>query len=57
MKMIEHDYFICHFYWYLRHILVWIFSPFWLLNLIFGGIPKGTKKLTNSQCFKYELVG
>jgi len=35
---------------YLCHILlVWIFPPFWPSNLIFGGIPKDTKKPTNSQ--------
>ncbi len=42
---------------YLSHILVGEFPPFWLPNLIFGGIPKDTKKLTNSQYFMYELVG
>ena len=42
---------------YLHHILVWIFPPFWPSNLIFGGIPKDTKKPTNSQYFVYELVG
>ena len=26
-------------------------------TLIFGGIPKDTKKPTNSQYFVYELVG
>ena len=30
---------------------------FWLSNLIFGGIPKDTKKPTNSKYFVYELVG
>ncbi len=44
-------------YPYLSHILVGVFPPFWLPNLIFGGIPKDTKKPTNSQCFVYELVG
>ena len=38
-------------------LLVWIFPPFWPSNLIFGGIPKDTKKPTNSQYFVYELVG
>ena len=33
------------------------FLPFWLPNLIYRGIPKDTKKPTNSQSFKYELVG
>ena len=33
------------------------FPPFWLPNLICGGIPKDTKKPTNSQHFMYELVG
>jgi hypothetical protein len=42
---------------YLRHILVWIFPPFWPSNLVFWGIPKDTKKPTNLQCFVYELVG
>ncbi len=42
---------------YLRHILVGEFSPFGLPNLICGGIPKNTKKPTNSQYFVYELVG
>ena len=41
----------------LRHILVGVFPPFWLPNLICGGIPKDTKKPTNSQYFVYELVG
>ena len=31
--------------------VVWIFPPFWPSNLIFGGIPKDTKKPTNSQYF------
>ena len=55
-------------YPYLSHILVGVFPPFWLPNLIFGGtfwlpnlifggIPKDTKKPTNSQYFVYELVG
>ena len=42
---------------YLSHILVGEFPPFWLPNLIFGGIPKDTKKPTNSKGFVYELVG
>ncbi|RGR89154.1 hypothetical protein DWY20_14275 [Phocaeicola coprocola] len=42
---------------YLSHILVWIFPPFGLPNLIFGGIPKDTKKPTNLQNIMYELVG
>ena len=42
---------------YLSHILVGEFPPFWLPNLICGGIPKDTKKPTNSQHFVYELVG
>ena len=42
---------------YLSHILVGKFPPFWLSNLIFGGIPKDTKKPANSQYFVYELVG
>ncbi|WP_418826498.1 transposase, partial [Phocaeicola sp.] len=33
------------------------FPPFWLPNLIFGGIPKDTKKPANSQHFVYESVG
>mgnify|MGYP004657019473 CR=1 FL=1 len=42
---------------YLSHILVKVFPPFGLQNLICGGIPKDTKKPTNSQYFVYELVG
>ena len=42
---------------YLSHIFVGIFPPFWLPNLIFGGISKDTKKPTNSQYIVYELVG
>jgi len=42
---------------YLSHILVRIFLPFGLPNLIFGGISKDTKKPTDPQCFKYESVG
>ena len=42
---------------YLSHILVGEIPPFWLPNLICGGIPKDTKKATNSQHFVYELVG
>jgi hypothetical protein len=34
-----------------------VFPPFWLPNLIFGGISKDTKKPTNSQYIVYELVG
>ena len=35
---------------YLCHILlVWVFPPFWPSNLVFGRIPKDTKKPTNSQ--------
>ena len=42
---------------YFCHILVGVFPPFWPSNLVFGGIPKDTKKPTNSQYFVYELVG
>ena len=42
---------------YFCHIFVGKFPPFWLPNLICGGIPKDTKKPTNSQHFMYELVG
>ena len=42
---------------YLSHIFVGEFPPFWIPNLICGGIPKDTKKPTNSQHFVYELVG
>ena len=42
---------------YLSHIFIGGFPPFWPSNLIFGGIPKDTKKPTNSQHFVYELVG
>ena len=42
---------------YLSHIFVGGFPPFWLSNLIFGGIPKDTKKPANSLYFVYELVG
>ncbi len=31
--------------------------PFWPSNLICGGMPKDTKKPTNSQRFVFELVG
>ena len=42
---------------YISHIFVRGFLPFWLSNLIFGGIPKDTKKPSDSQRFVYELVG
>ena len=42
---------------YLSHIFIGGFPPFWPSNLIFGGIPKDTKKPTNLQHFVYELVG
>ena len=42
---------------YLSHIFFGVFPPFWLPNLIFGGISKDTKKPTNSQYIVYELVG
>ena len=42
---------------YLSHIFVGEIPPFWPSNLIFGGIPKDTKKPTNLQYFVYELVG
>ena len=42
---------------YLSHIFVGEFPPFWIPNLICGGIPKDTKKPANSQYFVYELVG
>ena len=37
---------------YLSHILVWIFPPFGLPDLIFGGIPKDTK----SQLIRNNLT-
>lgn len=40
---------------YLCHILFGIFPPFWLSNLIFGGIPKDTKSqlIRNILCMNY----
>ena len=41
----------------LSQIFVGGLPPFLPSNLIFGGIPKDTKKPANSQYFVYESVG